>query len=1841
MTQSAQINQGGAQTFDLAPLTWVLPDLRKSLPLAVNAVRQFFLDTKDRSDQQVVSPQSGNLQDARRLFHQARSALEMIGLNVAAKLLIACCDVVKAFSENSHSCSNEAVLALEKAQLAILDYLDALLRGRHSAALGLFPQYCALLQDLQGQRIHPADLWGQDWTWQGIEVSIGLVPIEQTPRLKAQLGQALLKLMNTAESSSAAELKAACAGLAAIPGDAQSRSFWLLAAGFFEACQYRLIELDVYAKRTASQILQLLNAALGSDTTVSETVAQQATFFCLIAKVEEPHNAAFLTAIHHAYGALDKPHRHYKLPQYGRFDPVQVDFLRRRLTALSESWSVLAGGDLSRSGLVLDHFGAVGETLQKLHPDSVALVHALRQVVDATIKPGAKPNPPLAMEVATTLLYLEALYDDMDPTADAEGERMGVLASRLAQVSAGEPAPAVEPWMEALYRRLSARQSMGSVTSELRIALTAVEAALEKYLRDPMDSSNLTIVSGHLSQMYGVFSVLGLQQASNAVFKIREILDSHLSTERRRRPIPLPVYEQIARSISTMGFLIDMLNYQIAIAKEMFVYDADAGEFSYLNGRRAPDKKLTLPIAGTARPPLGAAKPVLPRAVAIPQTPTPNQPQSPLPNPAGSMHENDDDGAEILDIFLDEAASVVDDAKRALPSLDSDPEAFDDLLLIRRAFHTLKGGARMVGLDAFGEAAWAFEQLMNQWMAESKPPTTELLDLVSQALSAFASWSQAVKNAQHTQWKEAQFRACADAMRLEGRLLALVPPESRDAPTLSSPLPPGVKAESLSNWIAAEMDSNEKPILSLPLSDQTSENADGAQTRVATSPMPQSDQVDTENSTFDGVDFKLFNDLITPAPMDAPLTPRASASEFPEAFFSVFISETSDWAHRLLGHTKAWSTDVDTTSLRVAQDLAHSIRGNSAAVGVQAIAELAQAMEQVLDYLQARKQEFALHVNLLQEAASVLLTMVQSCAEHRVIASDSTLVSRLIAIQAGAVVTLSVESELFEDSLQAPGDALDTLDEFASQPPATCAPASEMESVRVEVSDFAAQVSPVLQQDGSDDPLDSQDQLDADLLPVFQEEGAELIPALGTALRHWVEQPGEGSHRANILRLLHTLKGSGRLTGAFRLGELAHRMESGIEHLPTQGLQPEQIEPFLLRFDKLQGIFESLGRGDAAGQGNRQLGLLKEGLPPPHLSLQDIATTNAPSPRPLPAVLTGLIRVRTSVVERLVDEAGEVAVYRSRTENHLARMGHALGDLNQTLDRLSLQLRELELQADLRIQSRNTAVSDAPEQFDPLEFDRFTRLQEIARMMAEAVGDVSTVRRNVQTALSASQQDLEQQSRQLRELQRGLLRMRLVDFEVIADRLYSVVRQAAKELGKQVTLDLQGGKIELDRSVLERMTPSFEHLLRNAVVHGIEETHERSFVGKPSAGAIKIVVTQEGNDVAIEVSDDGRGLSLEGIRLKARKMGLLAPGQEPDQEAMTKLLFTPGFSTAAQVTELAGRGIGLDVVLSEVNALGGRIETRSEQGLGTQFKLVLPLTTAVTQVLIFRTGAVRFGIPAGLVDTVVRASLKTLESAYADGLLRTEQGQNIQFYGSGPLLQVKQEATDAKAKSLPVLMLRSAGQSLAMHVDEVLGNREVVVKNMGPQLSHLPGLAGITVLPSGETILIYNPIALAKVYGDGVRKAQSTVPPPGTSESAQDAAQAPLILVVDDALTVRRVIQRLLVREGYRVALANDGVQALQVLEQQRPLMVLSDIEMPRMDGFELARSIRARPEIAHLPIVMITSRIAQKHREHAMSLGVNHYLGKPYSEQELLGLIREQVLASSGAMFSASDLNV
>ncbi|MDO5653785.1 MAG: response regulator [Brachymonas sp.] len=782
--------------------------------------------------------------------------------------------------------------------------------------------------------------------------------------------------------------------------------------------------------------------------------------------------------------------------------------------------------------------------------------------------------------------------------------------------------------------------------------------------------------------------------------------------------------------------------------------------------------------------------------------------------------------------------------------------------------------------------------------------------------------------------------------------------------------------------------------------------------------------------------------------------------------------------------------------------------------------------------------------------------------------------------------------------------------------------------------------------------------LDPELFEIFREEAEVLIPQLGTAMRQWEQRPTHEDTRKEIMRLLHTIKGGARLAGAMHLGTMAHDMETAIGDL-GQVQSAEQLGPLQDMLDDINQHFAQLLRGETpapaapsqatavAAPASATVTTKQVVHEAPAAVPQDAAiavSQEAAQPKPGNAiampVVTDLsaqqktvqaqVRVRANVLDRLLAQAGEVMTSRARMAGDVSQLRQAVSDMDGSLERLRAQLRDMEVQAESQMQSRQ-AQSEADVNFDPLEFDRFTRVQELTRLMAESVNDVASVQRNMLRTVQSTEDSLVAQSRQTKDLQDDLLRTRMVEFDSLSDRLYRVVRQAAKESDRQVKLDILGGTIEMDRNVIERIAPSFEHLLRNSVVHGIEDAEQRARVGKGPVGHIEITLLQEGNDVAITVRDDGRGLDVLRIRDKAIAQGLLqADARITDNEA-AQLIFQSGLSTAEQITSLAGRGVGMDVVRADINALGGRVEVNTRQHFGTEFIMVLPLTTAVTQVVELRAGDLRFGVPSNLIDTVRRATPKEIEQAY-NTQAYTVDGETLPFYWGGAMLQDSRSSENLATKRQVVVVVRSAAQRVVVHVDAVIGNHEVVVKNIGPQLARMPGLSGVTILPDGRMLFIYNPVALSFVYGDQIRTYTADRADPavlggeagGAAHVTAPADVKPLVLVVDDSITVRRVTERLLKREGYRVALAADGLIALRELAAEKPAIVLSDIEMPQMDGFDLLRNIRDDANLKDLPVIMITSRTADKHREHAEELGATGFLGKPYPEEQLLELIRQ-----------------
>ena len=907
--------------------------------------------------------------------------------------------------------------------------------------------------------------------------------------------------------------------------------------------------------------------------------------------------------------------------------------------------------------------------------------------------------------------------------------------------------------------------------------------------------------------------------------------------------------------------------------------------------------------------------------------------------------------------------------------------------------------------------------------------------------------------------------------------------------------------------------------------------------------------------------------------VDAPLVDSDSDQvvlgdkQISRPLFELYLSEANQHLETLkreIGHLRNNPTlRPPEASVRAA----HTLAGISGTAQVQAVQALAKSLEHAQARFRDSEQSPAPEqTDLLARSADTLEAMLVEVATTTLPLPVPELVEQLDAL-------LRVDSEAVDKTAA----AVEVVAEAATE----------------EAEEVAA--APALTDD-----------FDEQLLPIFIEEAAELLAQLQSSLREWRTEPAGGEHAPAIARLLHTLKGSARMAGAMSLGEHVHGLETRLEAFdgPTSAL----IDELESGLDKVSADLDRITAGPepaATPASEQALAQPPAGATP---SFELAAPTSDAA-----ASSAANLRVRADLVDKFVNEAGEIGIARTRIDGELRTLRRSLLDLTENVIRLRNQLREIEIQAETQLQSRIALSGGAEGEFDPLELDRFTRLQELTRMMAESVNDVTTVQHNLLKNLDGAESALSAQARLNRDLQQALMRVRMVPFDSVADRLHRVVRQGAKDMGKQVTLDIRAGNTEIDRSVLERMTAPLEHLLRNSIAHGIEAADARDTAGKARIGQITLRLAQEGNEILIELSDDGAGLDFDRIRQRALDNGLIQADEALDEKRLTNLIFMPGFSTATSLSQVSGRGVGMDVVKSETAAVGGRIEIDSQPGQGTRFRIYLPVNLAVTQALLVRAGQRTYAIPSTMIAQVRELRAHEIEQLRSE---RTLTWQDEEYsYRYLPRLVGDGESQPQVQRFNWLLLLRAGAQTLALHVDSLRGNQEIVVKNAGPHIARIVGISGATVMGDGEIVLIINPVALATrpdVLGD-----DDTV-----GIAVKEVAHVPTVMVVDDSLTVRKITGRLLEREGYRVLTAKDGVDALERLIDEVPDVILSDIEMPRMDGFDLARNIRSDQRLKTLPIIMITSRLADKHKEYAREIGVEHYLGKPYDEQHLLELI-------------------
>ncbi|MTV40061.1 hybrid sensor histidine kinase/response regulator [Duganella radicis] len=1896
---------------DTGPLSWVMVEIRESLARSRTAL--FEAGGREPEDQ------ATQLQHAKSHLHQAHGALQMVDVEGVSQMTEVAEAALDRFKSGTLKCSTDHAQTVAQLYQALVEYLEELLEGAPSQPAKLFPYYRAVQEMMGAERIHPADLFYPDLS-QPIILPLADVAAEAPDyaAYRQRFERALLPYMKGAGDAGA--LLDAIKLVADAQQDGQSRAFWLSMQAFAELVADGSLPASLYVKQLFGLInLQIRRLSQGT-AAQPEAMLRDALFFVATAGAES--TSPTVRQVRTAYALEGLAPADYETRRYGQIDTEALERAKAGIVQAKAHWDRLANAEIDPDldaafDTALHDVAAECEKLNL--PALGALLRQLAGVARKAVSAGRSEE--LALEMATALLFAEHGLQHIRHLPDDFAAHADTIGARLLALVSGEVPPEPAQWQSGLAHQMQQDDTVVALAMEMKTGLRQVEKVLDDYYADPSRRPSLLELDPVLHQLQGALAVLDQDDAMHAAQHVKSavLALAHGDGDPSHEPKAL---DDIAQNVGALGFFVDMLAQNAAGARERFAFDAAQGSF-----RSVPFKK----IAASGAVPVLEEQVPAPAPVAMPA-------EAPPPAASDAAVE-----AELLEIFISEAQEVLVFVGETLPQ----PRTEENLTMLRRSFHTLKGSGRMVGLNQFADAAYAIEKVMNVWLAEARPATNALFDLLNGASQEMSAWvAELVADGVSSRNADALIAAAARVQAGDEPTLATTPaaaeptaaaPVPTEAgPTEAEPTEAGPSAVT-SNAATAPASTDAEPAAATTAPASADVEPSVADTSPADADVPPSAEAADSGEVIETPSLEAQTDDEPPAPAPAPppvthgnviefpsITPAVprddnvkhiGGMEIPLPLYNIYLHESDDLVRKLEQDFGEWRHEPRRPVNPEALAASHTLAGTSGTVGVKTLRELALALEGALEVLlpPAPHLDQAQH-DLLDFTIQRIRQMLQGFAAGEMPSAQPELIGALHGLRdelmaTPPAATNEIEARLDDlvaetmDGLHAPAapqesaldqlfreaynaisgsvpeseaptappskkkpevhvdDGIDDLfnaafdDAFAEPPlkiaaplapePPSAPPADEepsQPSVAEAAPPTADEPSPLAVAEAAPPaaepappageepvlapavevialapaepevlaaaPAIFHDELDADLLPVFLEEGADLLPQIGEALRAWQHSPIDTSHAQSLLRLLHTVKGSARMAGAMRLGQHCHEIETHIENMVHAGsATPHAFEELLAHYDHALLLFEQLQNPDTrqaavAGPAN-SIATLIDDIPGVHPA--------APAPQPAAAdeqasAKSPLVRVRADILDRLVNQAGEVSIARSRMENEVDTLRTSLADFSDNLARLRRQLREVEMQAESQIASRMAISSDR--EFDPLEFDRFTRLQELTRMMAESVNDVASFHESLTRSVDNANTDLTQQARLTRDLQRDLMRVRMVPFASISERLFRVARQSAKDVDKRVNLDIRGGSVELDRSVLERMSAPFEHLLRNAIAHGVESRDRRTAAGKSETGELLVQVAQEGNEVVIDFTDDGGGLDLERIKAKAISVGLLDQDEAVTDAQIADLIFEPGFSTAEALTELSGRGVGMDVVQSEAQALGGRVDLYSVPGKGTRFTIRLPLTLAVTQVVLLAAGGKTYALPAILVEQVLQMKEAALADARANGMqyLPTLLGDAAQ-----PPVQ----------RSSPVMMLKNGNERLALQVDEVLGNREVVIKNIGPQLSRMVGIAGATVLGTGDIVLILNPVALAQHLAHHpevkVQYAQAAADSPNAPQ-----AQGRAIMVVDDSLTVRRVTQRLLEREGYRVLLAKDGVDALEQLQETRPDLMLVDIEMPRMDGFDLTRNVRGDERTRDIPIIMITSRSADKHRNVALELGVNAYFGKPFQEDVLLEAI-------------------
>ena len=958
-------------------------------------------------------------------------------------------------------------------------------------------------------------------------------------------------------------------------------------------------------------------------------------------------------------------------------------------------------------------------------------------------------------------------------------------------------------------------------------------------------------------------------------------------------------------------------------------------------------------------------------------------------------------------------------------------------------------------------------------------------------------------------------------------------------------------------------------------------------------------------------------------------------SDIDPELLEIFLEEAEELVESISNALEGWQQDRDNL-LQVAElqrDL-HTFKGGARMAEINAIGDLAHELEDLYEGLSigrlaANNQLF----DLLHVCHDRLADMVQALKQGKGIKPAPELIAAIQLFITGESLELPSTQPIEEES----DEGTITID--------VPAPAAD-EPESISVADMALEA-------------------DAEVVEIFMDEAEELMEELDGHIQNWQAEPENSEHNEAIQRVLHTVKGGARIAGLSEIGDIAHDMETELQKrlVNKEAADADLFQDLHQQYDLMASRIDSVQLWlNQGAEGPLVSAPAVESTPDP---IEPSETPSQPSESPAtesqaaeatnvvqlhrkpdapeqsvaPAAKPAqddqqqkragpqeMIKVPADLLDGLVNLAGETSISRGRLENQVTDFGYTLEEMDATLDRLRDQLRRLDMETEAQVLFRREQQGPDYEDFDPLEMDRYSQLQQLSRSLVESASDLMDIKSTLLDKTRDAETLLLQQSRVNTELQEGLMKTRMVPFSRMVPRLRRIVRQVSQELGKKVELHVSNAEGEMDRSVLERLISPLEHMLRNAVDHGLEQSDERVQAGKSEVGNIHLNLSRDGGDVVLRLLDDGKGINVEAVRKKAIERGLLEDGAKIPEQDILQFILQAGFSTAEKVTQISGRGVGMDVVNSEIKQVGGTVVINSQAGKGTEFVIRLPFTVSVNRALMSKVGEALFAIPLNSIEGIVRVSSNNLRELYQqDNPVYHYAGREYQLEYLGNLLRDDNQANLPDGNvPMPVVLVRGSNPA-AIQVDTLMGSREIVVKTLGPQFNSVIGVSGGTILGDGSVVIILDlPNMMRHVNSLEYKQHMAIEHEVEAQIEAQPVVDDGVtsVLVVDDSVTVRKVTTRLLERHGYEVRTAKDGVDAMATLQEYKPDVVLLDIEMPRMDGFEVATQMRHSTELVNIPIIMITSRTGDKHKERAMAIGVTEYMGKPFQEDKLLGAI-------------------